>query len=102
MPAAPRRKKPTAPALDDLATRLSDRLETRVKVDLGRSKGKMTIEFASIPDLERIVDVMDPRAEAGGRAAGRFIAERLDPSVDKAMKQQVAMSTKPQADRHTR
>jgi len=57
----PRRKKPTAPGLADLATRLSDRFETRVKVDLGRTKGKIVVEFASIPDLERIVDVMDPR-----------------------------------------
>ena len=57
----PRRKKPTAPALADLAARLSDRFETRVKVDLGRSKGKITVEFASIPDLERIVALMDPR-----------------------------------------
>ncbi len=56
-----RRSRPTAPALADLAERLSDRLETRVKVDLGRSKGKVTIEFASIPDLERIVDILDPR-----------------------------------------
>ncbi len=56
-----RRKKPTAPALADLAARLSDRFETRVKVDLGRNKGKITVEFASIPDLERIVDIMDPQ-----------------------------------------
>jgi len=57
----PRRNKPHAPALDDLAGRLSDRFETRVKVDLGKSKGRVTIEFASIPDLERIVAIMDPR-----------------------------------------
>jgi len=56
-----RRNKPTAPGLADLAERLSDRLETRVKVDLGRSKGKITVEFASMDDLRRIVDVMDPR-----------------------------------------
>ena len=62
-----RRNKPTAPALADLAARLSDRLETRVKVDLGKSKGKITVEFASIPDLERIVDVMDPRPESSDR-----------------------------------
>ena len=58
---APRRRRPTAPGLEDLAARLSDRLETRVKVDLGKAKGKITVEFASLPDLERIVDIMDPR-----------------------------------------
>lgn len=55
---AKRRSKPHSPALDDLAGRLSDRFDTRVKVDLGRSKGKITIEFATVDDLERIVDVI--------------------------------------------
>ena len=45
----------------DLAERLSDRFETRVKVDLGRAKGKITVEFASLDDLRRIVEIMDPR-----------------------------------------
>jgi ParB family transcriptional regulator, chromosome partitioning protein len=60
---APRtaRAKPVAPGLADLAERLSDRFETRVKVDLGRAKGKITVEFASLDDLRRIVDIMDPR-----------------------------------------
>ncbi len=56
-----KRRKPTAPGLADLAERLSDRLETRVKVELGQRKGKVTIEFASLDDLRRIVDVIDPR-----------------------------------------
>lgn len=55
------RRKPIAPGLTDLAGRLSDRLETRVKVELGRSKGKITVEFATLDDLRRIVDIMDPR-----------------------------------------
>lgn len=61
--AAPRarRNKPVAPGLGDIADRLSDRFETRVKVDLGKAKGKITVEFASLQDLQRIVDVMDPR-----------------------------------------
>jgi len=54
------RSKPTAPGVEDLAARLSDRLETRVRVDLGRRKGRITVEFASLPDLERIVAVIDP------------------------------------------
>jgi ParB family chromosome partitioning protein len=52
--------KASAPRLADLATRLSERYDTRVKVDLGRSKGKITVEFATIDDLERIVRMMDP------------------------------------------
>ncbi|MFG2027140.1 ParB/RepB/Spo0J family partition protein [Streptomyces sp. NPDC048825] len=62
---APRSKGPRAgtrvsPALTDLATRLSDRFETRVKVDLGQKKGKITVEFASIDDLERILGALAP------------------------------------------
>jgi ParB family chromosome partitioning protein len=56
-----RRARPTAPGLAELADRLSDRFETRVKVDLGRTKGKISVEFASLDDLRRIVDIMDPR-----------------------------------------
>ncbi len=56
-----RRRKPSAPGLQDLAERLSERLETRVKVDLGQRKGRITVEFASLEDLRRIVDIMDPR-----------------------------------------
>ena len=56
-----RRNRPTAPGLADLAERLSDRFETRVKVDLGQRKGRISVEFASMEDLRRIVDIMDPR-----------------------------------------
>ena len=52
-----------APKLAELADRLSDRFETRVKVDLGRSKGRIVVEFASIDDLERIVALMAPDSE---------------------------------------
>jgi ParB family chromosome partitioning protein len=55
---AKRRAKAHAPALSDLAERLSDRFDTRVKVDIGRSKGKITIEFATVDDLERIVGII--------------------------------------------
>jgi ParB family transcriptional regulator, chromosome partitioning protein len=52
--------KATAPALTDLADRLSDTFDTRVKVELGRRKGKIVVEFASVDDLERIVALMAP------------------------------------------
>lgn len=58
---SPRRSRPKAPGLADISERLADRLETRVKVDLGKAKGKITIEFANTGDLQRIVDLIDPR-----------------------------------------
>jgi ParB family chromosome partitioning protein len=51
----------TAPAISELADKLSDTFDTRVRVELGRRKGKITVEFASVDDLERIVAVMAPR-----------------------------------------
>jgi ParB family chromosome partitioning protein len=54
-------RRPTAPALGELASKLSDTLETRVKVELGRRKGKITVEFGSIDDLERIIAVIAPQ-----------------------------------------
>ncbi len=54
--------KPVAPALRHLSDRLSDIFETRVKVEMGRNKGKITVEFATIDDLERIVKAMSPEA----------------------------------------
>ncbi|MBF0688096.1 MAG: ParB/RepB/Spo0J family partition protein [Cellulomonas sp.] len=47
-------------ALDELASRLSDRFETRVKVDLGKTRGKLTVEFASVQDLNRILGALAP------------------------------------------
>ncbi|MGH3430460.1 MAG: ParB/RepB/Spo0J family partition protein [Mycobacteriales bacterium] len=54
-----KRRKPQAPGLDYLANRLADQLETRVKVDMGRRKGKIVIEFATVDDLNRIVASID-------------------------------------------
>ncbi|MFJ3612403.1 ParB/RepB/Spo0J family partition protein [Streptomyces hydrogenans] len=64
-PAVTKAKKPRAgarvsPVFSDLATRLSDRFETRVKVDLGQQKGKIVVEFASVEDLDRILSTLAP------------------------------------------
>ncbi|MFD7628595.1 ParB/RepB/Spo0J family partition protein [Streptomyces sp. NPDC059851] len=59
-PKRPRAGARVSPALNELATRLSDRFETRVKVDLGQKKGKITVEFASMDDLERILATLAP------------------------------------------
>jgi ParB family transcriptional regulator, chromosome partitioning protein len=61
--------KPVAPALRHLADRLSDLFDTRVKVELGRNKGKIVVEFASIDDLERIVQAMSPEAASTAQRA---------------------------------
>ncbi len=60
----PARRRPRAgmssPALDDLAGRLADRLDTKVKVNLGQRKGRISIEFASVQDLNRILGTLAP------------------------------------------
>ncbi|MFI7103868.1 ParB/RepB/Spo0J family partition protein [Streptomyces sp. NPDC050161] len=56
----PRAGTRVSPALTGLASRLSDRFETRVKVDLGQKKGKIVVEFASMEDLERILGTLAP------------------------------------------
>ncbi|MCZ2401723.1 ParB/RepB/Spo0J family partition protein [Paenarthrobacter sp. Z7-10] len=57
------RKGPSKPnarheRLDYLAGALSDRLDTNVKITLGARKGKVSIDFASVEDLNRIMDVL--------------------------------------------
>jgi len=43
-----------APKLKEISDQLSDHLDTRVSVELGKQKGKIVIEFATVEDLERI------------------------------------------------
>jgi len=50
--------------LDYLASSLSDRLDTNVKITLGARKGRVSIEFASVEDLNRIMDVLSPGADS--------------------------------------
>jgi ParB family transcriptional regulator, chromosome partitioning protein len=47
-----------APKLKQISDDLADHLDTRVSVELGKKKGKIVIEFATIEDLERISKVI--------------------------------------------
>ena len=58
-PSTPRRKPIHMPGLQDVAERLSNAYDTRVTVSLGKRKGKIVVEFGSVEDLQRIVDMMD-------------------------------------------
>ncbi|MFJ9364300.1 ParB/RepB/Spo0J family partition protein [Nocardia sp. NPDC101769] len=58
-PPAPKRKPIQMPGLQDVAERLSESFDTRVTVSLGKRKGRITVEFGSIDDLERIVSLME-------------------------------------------
>ena len=59
-----------SPELSELAGRLSDRLETRVRVDLGARRGKIVVEFASLEDLERIISTLVPGERVRARPGG--------------------------------
>jgi ParB family transcriptional regulator, chromosome partitioning protein len=58
-PAAPRRKPIQMPGLQDVAEQLSTAFDTRVTVSLGKRKGKIVVEFGSVDDLQRIVEMMN-------------------------------------------
>ncbi|MDT4892668.1 MAG: ParB family transcriptional regulator, chromosome partitioning protein [Pseudonocardiales bacterium] len=51
----------SAPGVTELGEKLSDAFDTRVRVEIGRRKGRITVEFASVDDLERIVALMAPQ-----------------------------------------
>ncbi len=53
-----REKSTPTPRLKEIADRLSDKYDTRVTVELGKAKGKITVEFADKEDLERIAKLL--------------------------------------------
>ncbi|HYH26550.1 MAG TPA: ParB/RepB/Spo0J family partition protein [Blastococcus sp.] len=60
-PTAKRRtRRISAPGVEELGSRLSDMFETKVQIQIGRSKGKIVVEFGSVDDLQRIIGVMAP------------------------------------------
>jgi ParB family chromosome partitioning protein len=71
-----RHAKLVAPKVQDLAERLSDHFDTRVRVELGRTKGKIVIEFATVDDLERIVALIETTSAAREEYRQSDIQER--------------------------
>lgn len=54
-----KRGKLLAPRLKEIGDQLSDALDTRVSVELGKKRGKIVIEFATVEDLERITKLIN-------------------------------------------
>lgn len=67
-----RRRAVTAPGLLDLQEDLSDALMARVQIAMGARRGKLTIEFTSVDDLERIVTVIADGLDEGARPTGNL------------------------------
>jgi ParB family chromosome partitioning protein len=60
----PRPPRAPAPELGEIARRLSDRFDTRVRVEMGRARGRITVEFGSADDLGRILTLLAPEDPA--------------------------------------
>ncbi|MDO5677197.1 MAG: ParB/RepB/Spo0J family partition protein [Propionibacteriaceae bacterium] len=61
-PATPRGPRLPSERERDISSQLSDHFDTRVKVNIGRNKGRITIEFATGEDLDRIMAIMEGRS----------------------------------------
>jgi ParB family chromosome partitioning protein len=72
-------RKMIMPGVEDLATRLSDAFDTRVRVELGRRKGRIVVEFATVDDLERLVGIIAPEV---ARRTGRAPVSDTDDDFD--------------------
>ncbi|WP_369069613.1 ParB/RepB/Spo0J family partition protein [Kineococcus terrestris] len=62
----PRRRNPARqqPELEQRASGLADRLDTRVRITMGRTRGRLTVDFAGLEDLDRILALLDAKPEA--------------------------------------
>jgi len=74
------RQRIQVPGLVELQDDLSDALEARVRIAMGARKGRLTIEFLSVNDLERIVGVIadglgSPAARPAANASSGTLTE---------------------------
>jgi ParB family chromosome partitioning protein len=53
-----KRGKIISPRIKEIGEQLSDHLDTRVSIELGKKKGKIVIEFATVEDLDRITKII--------------------------------------------
>jgi len=89
---SPARRPPIAvPGLVDLQDDLSDALQARVRITMGAKRGKLSVEFASVDDLERIVAVIadglgtrGTQAAAPERRAEALAVDDVDPDAPSA------------------
>lgn len=56
------------PHVVDLTSKLSNRLETPVRIDVGKRKGRITLEFTNLEDLDRVIESMGLDVPAPGTA----------------------------------
>ncbi|MGH8892067.1 MAG: ParB/RepB/Spo0J family partition protein [Actinomycetes bacterium] len=96
-PRQQRSRRPVAPKLAVLADRLADRFETRVKVDLGRSKGRIVVEFATLDDLERIIGLMSPETTIPDGVEMLDAGTDAGPAADRAASQETDRADAPPA-----
>ncbi len=52
------RRRVASPQADDAAIQLTDYLDTRVRVEMGRAKGRIVIDFATAEDLDRVLNLI--------------------------------------------
>jgi len=74
------RQRIQVPGLVELQDDLSDALEARVRIAMGARKGRLTVEFLSVNDLERIVGVIadglgSPSAQPAATTAAGTLTE---------------------------
>lgn len=87
------RQRLQVPGLVELQDDLSDALEARVRISMGAKKGRMTVEFLSVNDLERIVGVIadglgsSPSSTATGSGAATEAAATSQATAAEALAQ---------------
>lgn len=95
------RQRIEVPGLVELQDDLSDALEARVRISMGARKGRLTVEFLSVNDLERIVGVIADGL--GSPTAGPVATEGASPeATDAAVKSQASAAEALAQRRHVR